>query len=307
MQQYSSRVFMVRPAHFAYNEQTAESNSFQNIPQDSTGIQAKVEAEFDAAVATLRDAGVDVWVIEDTEDEIKPDAIFPNNWISTHEDGTIVMYPMLTVNRRAERRIDVVEYLKANNTVARVLDLSTYESSNEFLEGTGSIVFDHEARIAYACLSPRTHLSVLQHLCQQINYKPIVFHSTDEQGMDVYHTNVIMGLGKGFVVVCLDSIKDAVEREQIINSIKGSGKEIIDISFAQVKAFGGNVLAVSNKEGKQFLALSASAYSSFTEKQIEAIEQYAALLPISIPTIETIGGGSVRCMLAQNFLKESSH
>lgn len=298
---------MVRPAHFAYNEQTAESNSFQNIPQDSTDIQAKVEAEFDAAVATLRDAGVDVWVIEDTEEVIKPDAIFPNNWISTHEDGTIVLYPMLTANRRAERRIDVVEYLKANNTVTRVLDLSTYESNNQFLEGTGSIVFDHEARIAYACLSPRTHLSVLQHLCQLINYKPIVFHSTDEQGMDVYHTNVIMGLGKGFVVVCLDSIKDAVEREQIINSIKGSGKEIIDISFAQVKAFGGNVLAVSNKEGKQFLALSASAYSSFTEKQIEAIEQYATLLAISIPSIETIGGGSVRCMLAQNFLKESSH
>lgn len=295
---------MVRPAHFAYNEQTAESNSFQNIPQDSTDIQSEVEAEFDAAVATLRDAGVDVWVIEDTEDEIKPDAIFPNNWISTHEDGTIVLYPMLTANRRAERRIDVVEYLKANNKVTRVLDLSAYESTNEFLEGTGSIVFDHEARIAYACLSPRTHLSVLQQLCSELGYKSIIFHSTDEHGQDVYHTNVIMGVAKGFAVVCLESVKDEAERNLLVNSIKESGKEIIDISFAQVKAFGGNVLAVSNKEGKQFLALSASAYYSFTEKQIEAIEQYARLLPISIPTIETIGGGSLRCMLAQNFLKE---
>lgn len=307
MQQYSSRIFMVRPAHFAFNEQTAESNSFQNIPQDSTDIQSKVWAEFDAAVATLRDAGVDVWVIEDTDEVIKPDAIFPNNWISTHEDGTIVLYPMLTANRRAERRIDVVEYLKANNEVKRVLDLSSYESSNQFLEGTGSIVFDHEARIAYACLSPRTHLSVLQRLCTEMGYKSLVFHSTDEQGQDVYHTNVIMGVGKGFVVVCLESVKDENERAFLVNNVIESGKEIIDISFAQVKAFGGNILALSNKEGKQFLALSSSAYFSFTEKQIETIEKYAQLLPISIPTIEIIGGGSVRCMLAQNFLKESSH
>lgn len=298
---------MVRPAHFAFNEQTAESNSFQNIPQDSTDIQSKVWAEFDAAVATLRDAGVDVWVIEDTDEVIKPDAIFPNNWISTHEDGTIVLYPMLTANRRAERRIDVVEYLKANNEVKRVLDLSSYESSNQFLEGTGSIVFDHEARIAYACLSPRTHLSVLQRLCTEMGYKSLVFHSTDEQGQDVYHTNVIMGVGKGFVVVCLESVKDENERAFLVNNVIESGKEIIDISFAQVKAFGGNILALSNKEGKQFLALSSSAYFSFTEKQIETIEKYAQLLPISIPTIEIIGGGSVRCMLAQNFLKESSH
>lgn len=307
MRQYSSRLFMVRPAHFAYNEQTAESNSFQNIPQDNTDIQSTALAEFDTAVATLRNAGIDVWVVEDTEDVIKPDAIFPNNWISTHEDGTIVLYPMLTPNRRAERRMDVVEYLKANNEVKRLIDLSHYESNNKFLEGTGSIVFDHEARIAYASLSPRTHLAVLQDLCQQINYKPIVFHSTDEQGQDVYHTNVIMGVAKGFAVVCLDSIKDAAERKQLVQSIEDSGKEIIDISFAQVKAFGGNVLAVCNKEGKQFLALSSSAYFSFTETQKERIEQYATLLPINIPTIETIGGGSVRCMLAQNFLKDSSH
>lgn len=307
MQQYSSRIFMVRPAHFAYNEETAESNSFQNIPQDSTDIQSKVWAEFDAAVATLRDAGVDVWVIEDTDEVIKPDAVFPNNWISTHEDGTIILYPMLTPNRRSERRMDVVEYLKTNNKVTRVLDLSHYESNNEFLEGTGSIVFDHEACIAYACLSPRTHLTVLQDVCQQINYKPIVFHSTDEQGQDVYHTNVIMGVCKGFAVVCLESLKDAEERNLLVKTIEGTGKEIIDISFAQVKSFGGNVLAVSNKEGRQFLALSASAYSSFTEKQIEKIQQYATLLPIAITNIETIGGGSVRCMLAQNFLKELSH
>lgn len=293
---------MVRPAHFAFNEQTAESNSFQNIPTEIADIQTKVLTEFDAAVATLRNAGVDVWVIEDTDEVIKPDAIFPNNWISTHEDGTIILYPMLTPNRRAERRLDVVEYLKANYQVSRVLDLSHYESSNEFLEGTGSIVFDHESRLAYACLSPRTHLSVLQQLCKHIGYKPVSFRSVDENEMEVYHTNVIMGIGKGFAVICLESIKNMDERKLVCDSLIHSGKEIIDISFQQVKCFGGNVLSVCNVEGKQFLALSASAFSSLTKNQTERIEKYATILPISIPTIETIGGGSVRCMLAQNFL-----
>lgn len=303
MQQETSRLFMVRPAHFAFNEQTAESNSFQNIPQDIGDLQSKVLCEFDAAVATLRSAGVDVWVIEDTDDVIKPDAVFPNNWISTHEDGTIVLYPMLTPNRRTERRMDVVDHLKAGNEVTRVLDLSYYEGNNEFLEGTGSIVFDHQARLAYACLSPRTHLSVLQHLCDEISYKPVVFHSIDEARQDVYHTNVVMGVAEGFVIICLESVADEQERLLLIKSIKEAGKELVEISFEQAKSFGGNALAVRNVEGKCYLALSATAYASFSEDQRRKIERYATFLPIDIPTIETIGGGSVRCMLAQNFLK----
>ncbi|MES2480005.1 MAG: arginine deiminase-related protein [Bacteroidota bacterium] len=297
---------MVRPAHFAFNEQTAESNSFQNAPEDISGMQTKVLAEFDSAVATLRDVGVDVWVIEDTDNVIKPDAIFPNNWISTHEDGTVVLYPMLTPNRRAERRMDIVESLKENFEVSRILDLSSYEGTNEFLEGTGSVVFDHEACLAYACLSPRTHLSVLQHLCDEIGYKPVVFHSVDEQGQDVYHTNVVMGIAKEFVVICLESVRDEQERALLAKSIETSGKEIIDISFNQVKCFAGNVLAVNNELGENYLALSVTAYSSLSEGQKERISRHAAFLPISIPTIETIGGGGVRCMLAQNFLKITS-
>jgi hypothetical protein len=306
MQQYSSRLFMVRPAHFAFNEQTAESNSFQNAPEDISGMQTKVLAEFDSAVATLRNVGVDVWVIEDTDDIIKPDAIFPNNWISTHEDGTIVLYPMLTPNRRAERRMDIVESLNENFEVSRILDLSSYEDTNEFLEGTGSIVFDHEARLAYTCLSPRTHLSVLQHLCDEIDYKPVVFHSVDEKGQDVYHTNVVMGIAKEFVIICLESVRDEKERALLANSFETSGKEIIDISFKQVKSFAGNVLAINNESGETHLALSETAYCSLNENQKERISRHAVFLPISIPTIETIGGGSIRCMLAQNFLKNNS-
>lgn len=304
MQQETSKLFMVRPAHFAFNEQTADSNSFQNIPKDIVDLQAKVLAEFDHAVHTLRQEGIDVWVIEDTKDIIKPDAVFPNNWISTHEDGTIVLYPMLTPNRRAERRNDVVAALQAKYKVSRLVDLSSYESQNLFLEGTGSIVFDHTARLAYACISPRTDLQVLQYLCAEIGYQPLVFHSEDEHAKAVYHTNVIMGIGTNFVLICLDSVKDKTEHDLLVKSFEISSKQIIEISFAQVKAFGGNVLAVRNDVGKQYLALSASAYYSLSEEQIEQIERHAALLPISIPTIETIGGGSVRCMLAQNFLKE---
>jgi hypothetical protein len=305
MNQESPQILMVRPSHFAYNEQTAESNSFQNIPQDISDIQSKVLAEFDAAVATLRNAGIDVWVIEDTDGVIKPDAIFPNNWISTHEDGTIILYPMLTPNRRAERRMDVVEDLKANYEVNKIIDLSAFEKSNEFLEGTGSIVFDHKSRIAYACLSPRTNKSVLEKLCTEIGYKPITFHSVDKSGKEVYHTNVIMGIGDGFAIICLESIKDLEELKILKNTLIASGNKIIEISMDQVLSFGGNVLTLRNLSGEKYLALSSSAYQAFTQKQIEEIKEYATLLPISIPTIEKIGGGSVRCMLAQNFLKKS--
>jgi hypothetical protein len=304
MQQISESIFMVRPAHFGYNEQTAESNSFQNIVQDITDISLKAIAEFDTAVATLKEAGIEVWVIEDTTDVIKPDAIFPNNWISTHEDGTIVIYPMLTPNRRAERRNDVVEKLQAQYQVSKLVDLSNYESQRQFLEGTGSIVFDHEARLAYACLSPRTDLPVLQHLCREIGYQPIVFHSEDEYGKAIYHTNVIMGMGMGFVVICLESVKNKQEQELLVKHFEQSDKEIIDISFEQVKFFAGNVLALKNNNDLQVLALSLSALNVLTDEQKKQLDKYCQILPLNIPTIETIGGGSVRCMMAQNFLKK---
>jgi hypothetical protein len=304
MQQETSRLFMVRPAHFGYNEQTALSNTFQNPITDIEHFEVKVLQEFDSAVATLRAADIDVWVIDDTIDIIKPDAVFPNNWISTHEDGTVILYPMLTPNRRAERRKDVVESLQKNYQVAKIIDLSSHESTNEFLEGTGSIVFDHTAKLAYACISPRTHLSVLEKLCTEIGYSPITFRSIDKKGVEVYHTNVIMGIANDFALVCLESIPNVDERTLVSRSLTESGKEVIAISLEQVSCFGGNVLSVKSRVGKNYLALSQKAFSSLSPHQIEAIEQYTNLLPISIPLIETIGGGSVRCMLAQNFLKK---
>ncbi|MDI9318876.1 MAG: arginine deiminase-related protein [Phycisphaerales bacterium] len=303
MKQISERIFMVRPAHFGYNEQTAASNTFQNATISIENPQHIAQQEFDQAVEKLQGAGIHVWVIEDNPDAICPDAIFPNNWISTHEDGTIVLYPMLTPNRRSERREDIVVSLEKNYQVSRMIDLSKYEQDGKFLEGTGSIVFDHDARIAYACLSPRTDQKVLLGLCQQLSYTPVCFHSVDEHGIDVYHTNVIMGIGKGFAIICLDSILDKHERNSVITALITGQKEIIEISFAQVKSFAGNVLAIQNDKGEQIVALSESAYIALSEQQKKSLEQHSTLLPISIPNIETIGGGSVRCMLAQNFLK----
>ena len=303
MQQISERIFMVRPAHFGYNEQTAASNTFQNADIAIENPQHIAQQEFDNAVQKLQDTGIHVWVIEDNPGVICPDAIFPNNWISSHEDGTIVLYPMLTPNRRSERREEVVVSLKKDYEVSRIIDLSKYEQEGKFLEGTGSIVFDHEARLAYACLSPRTDQKLLIELCEQLNYTPLCFHSVDEHGIDVYHTNVIMGIGKGFAMICLDSIPDIQERDAVIAALTSGQKEIIEISFAQVKSFAGNILAIKNNKGEQIVALSESAYIALNEQQKKSLEQYCTLLPISIPNIENIGGGSVRCMLAQNFLK----
>ena len=303
MQQISERIFMVRPAHFGYNEQTAASNTFQNVHESIGNPQHIAQKEFDQAVQKLQDAGVQVWVIEDNPDTVCPDAIFPNNWISTHKDGTIVLYPMLTPNRRSERREDVVVSLKKDYEVSRIIDLSKYEQQEKFLEGTGSIVFDHEARLAYACLSPRTDQNALIALCEQLSYTPLCFHSVDEHGIDVYHTNVIMGIGRGFAMICLDSIPEKQERDAVVATLTAGQKEIIEISFAQVKSFAGNILAIENNKGEQIVALSESAFIALNEQQKKSLEQYCTLLPISIPNIETIGGGSVRCMLAQNFLK----
>lgn len=304
MNQETSRLFMVRPAHFGYNEQTALSNTFQNKETEIEALQEKVLAEFDAAVTTLREAGLDVWVIEDDALVIRPDAVFPNNWISTHEDGTLVLYPMLTPNRRSERRADVVQILKEQFYVNRLIDLSSYEAENKFLEGTGSIVFDHTARIAYACLSPRTDRALFEALCKKIDYTPLSFRSVDEANVEVYHTNVIMGIGKDYAVICLESISDQKERAAVIAALNLAGKEIIDISFEQVKCFCGNVLSFINQEQKPLLAMSLKAFNAFDKNQIETLERHTKIVPIAIPTIETIGGGSVRCMLAQNFLNK---
>lgn len=302
MQQHAHSVFMIRPAHFGFNEQTAGSNVFQQLPEHYTGLSEQAIQEFDGAVAQLRQAGAEVFVFDDDPQVIRPDAVFPNNWISTHSDGTLILYPMFSPNRRLERRKEIVDQLGQTYAISRILDYSGEEARDQYLEGTGSIVFDHEARIAYACRSPRTHEGLLRKLCAEIGYEALVFQSTDPDGKEVYHTNVIMGIATAYAVVCLESIRDIQERQRVISALSGAGKEIIDISWAQTLEFAGNVLELRGKNGASLLAVSAKAFAAFTPIQKERIEKHSNIVALSIPTIETIGGGSVRCMIAQNFL-----
>ena len=318
MKQTTSNILLVKPSNFGFNSQTASSNAFQNELKDSdlsyplsfgegTALRSIADvalAEFDAFVNRLQIHGINPLVIEDSSKPIKPDAIFPNNWISMHEDGKIILYPMCAPNRRLERRQEIVEQLKESFVVNEVIDLSSYENEDRFLEGTGSIIFDHENKMAYACISPRTDEYLFKEVCDKLNYSPVIFHSLDENDVLVYHTNVMMCIGKGFAVICLETIKDLSEKNYVVSSLEKSGHEIIDISLSQMKKFAGNMLAVENKDGKDFLAMSQSAYDSLNHHQKETLEKYATLLPLIINTIETIGGGSARCMMAEIFLEK---
>lgn len=302
MAQTSHSVFMVRPASFGANPETAASNAFQKqMDLAQTDIRDKAIVEFDAAVTTLRNAGVDVVVLADTAEPVKPDAVFPNNWFSTHTDGTLVLYPMHAPNRRLERRADLVDELKARFPVSRIIDLSHYELENRFLEGTGSIVFDHPNRKAYASLSVRTDAAVLDDLCRQLGYESVVFPAYDTNGHPVYHTNVLMCIGSGFAIVAAKAIPEGAARDRVLQSLINDGHEIVAIDQAQVSAFAGNAMALHTASGNQVLALSATAYTALRPDQLATLKKYVLPLPIAIPTIETIGGGSVRCTIAQNF------
>ncbi|MBI1768907.1 MAG: amidinotransferase [Bacteroidetes bacterium] len=301
--QSTNRVFLVRPASFNYNTETALSNSFQNkIELPPSKVSKKAIEEFDGVAAKLTSKGVDVNVFDDTALPIKPDAIFPNNWISLHTNGTMVLYPMCTPNRRLERRQDIIESLRKKFKVTSTIDLTGYEKENRFLEGTGSVVFDHENKIAYACLSPRTDKKLFIELCQRLSYKPIYFSSLDQKGKEIYHTNVMMCIGDKFAVICLDSISDLTERKSVIESFAKTSHELIDISYEQMNRFAGNMLMLKTNSNSSILAMSESAYESLNNDQRKRIEKYGELVPLSIPTIETIGGGSARCMIAEIFL-----
>lgn len=303
MNQTTHSILVVRPASFGYNEQTAVSNAFQNKPDlESEQVRQLALQEFQDLVDKLRSVDVEVLVMEDHPEKKNPDAVFPNNWISMHADGTVVLYPMCTPNRRTERRIDIINHLKENFAVQRVVDLSVAEDENRFLEGTGSIIFDHINRLAYACLSPRTDRELFISTSNLLGYAPIYFNAVDENGTPVYHTNVLMCLAEHFVVMCLEAIGDPEEKEMLLASFKNSGQEIVDISFSQMGNFAGNMLALKSKIGKNLLAASQSAYNSLSADQIKTIEKYCTIIPLPIPTIETIGGGSARCMIAENFL-----
>ncbi len=300
--QTTDTILMIRPASFGFNPETAESNAFQQqLSLSQTEIQEKVLAEFDAFVASLRAKGVGVEVIEDTATPPKPDAIFPNNWISFHTDGTVYLYPMCTPNRRAERRTDIVETLKTHFQINAIKDLSPAEKENRILEGTGSMVFDHLNQKVYACLSPRTDKSMLEEYAAMIGYEPVIFTALDEKGGEIYHTNVVMCMGEGFAVICMDTIRDEAERKQVEDTLKKTGNEIIDITLTQMNHFSGNMLQVKNTDGKTFLVMSQSAFDALAETQRANLNRLTEILPVAIPTIETIGGGSARCMMAEIF------
>lgn len=299
---FANKVMMVRPAAFGFNEETAASNSFQRetfLTNDDVLDNALLE--FDRAVYELRSHGINVHVVEDTLIPRKPDAVFPNNWISFHPNGTLILYPMEALNRRCERRLEVVLELQQKFNFEKVIDLTHFESENLFLEGTGSVVFDHEHKVAFAALSSRTSEVVFLELCKQIQYSPFMFVAFDENGLPIYHTNVVMCMGDDFVVVCLECLPDEQSRELFVNEVSRLGKSVLEISVAQMNAFAGNMLLLRDGRNNNKLVLSETAYQSLSSAQIDFLKQRVGFIRFDIPVVETIGGGSARCMLAEVF------
>lgn len=301
----ASTVLMIRPIQFGFNVETAVNNVFQ-VNQTDERTQEKALYEFDNYVHILKSKGIQVLVVNDTPTPATPDSIFPNNWLSMHTNGTLCLYPMFAKNRRAERKPFVLSKIKTTFDVKQVEDFSNYEESDMFLEGTGSMVLDSDHRIAFACVSQRTHPKILEEFCVKMNYQPFTFHANDEKGFPIYHTNVMMCVGDLFVVACVESITDEEERNQFIKLIQGLKKELIPISFEQMNQFAGNMIQLQNKEGEKFLVMSQSAYKSLTADQITELSRYNELLPIPLNTIETNGGGSARCMVAEIFTPQKS-
>ncbi|KII18123.1 citrulline utilization hydrolase CtlX [Phaeobacter sp. S60] len=288
-------VVMIRPHHFCSNPETRDDNAFQTLADDTADVtSAQALAEFDGAVAALRGAGVSVHVFDDTGTET-PDSVFPNNWFSTHAGGHVAVYPMYAANRRKERRWDVIELLKRDYRVQDVIDYSGLEQDGLALEGTGAMVLDHIGRIAYTVKSNRADPVLLERFCTHFNFEPMVFEARDAQGRDVYHTNVLMGIGTDYALICLDMITDPTRRAEVAARLEETGRRVIDLTPEQIAGFAGNALELTGHS--RLLALSSRAVDALRADQIAVIERSATLLPLSIPTIET-AGGSVRCMLA---------
>ncbi|KQB98924.1 citrulline utilization hydrolase CtlX [Pedobacter sp. Hv1] len=296
--QTTNHILMIRPVDFKFNTQTAGNNKFQEATTQDN-VQQQALTEFDGFVAMLRANGVDVTVINDTLQPETPDSIFPNNWVSFHEDGSVYLYPMFSENRRLERRKDIIDQIGEKFQLNHVSDLSFYEQQVLFLEGTGSMVLDRQHQIAYACLSVRTDEVVLNNFCMLTGYTPIVFQAVDESRFPIYHTNVMMCIGDKFAVVCLNSIPDPAEKEKVKQSLLNTGKELIDITFDQMNHFAGNMLQVQSKDGQSLLVMSEQAYLSLQPEQITTLTQYAKIIYAPLYTIEKNGGGSARCMLAE--------
>lgn len=302
--QISSHLFMVRPAQFGFNPETAESNAFmhQDHSLTSTEIRQKGREEFDHFIGLLQEAQIEVTVFEDRPEVFTPDSTFPNNWISIHRKGKIILYPIMAPTRRKERRMDIVEHFQGLFGPMQVVDLSVHEAEDRFLEGTGSMVMDRAHQIVYAGLSPRTDRGLVHTFCQEVGCEAVIFDALDESGQAIYHTNVMMNIGVDFAVVCLESIVDPEQRANVVRHLEQTGHQIVPISFAQMNQFAGNMLQVANREGKRYLVMSARAYQSLDQSQIDQLRQCSEILVIPLDVIETYGGGSVRCMMAEVFV-----
>lgn len=304
--QITNTILMVRPANFGYNTETAGNNAFQTNDKtlDPGEINTKAQQEFDVFVAKLKAAGVEVIVIEDSPAPLKHDAVFPNNWFTTHEDGTLITYPMYAQMRRLERREDVIEDLVEKYGFDKHIRLENREQMERFLEGTGSMILDRDNKIVYACRSIRTDEGLLDEFALWMGYEKIIFESYDNNGLPIYHTNVMMALGTSFCVICLDTITDAVQRREVIDKLTVTGKDIIGITREQMNAFAGNMLQVKGLDEQTFLVMSSQAYQSLSSEQIIQLELHTQLLHSPLYTIEAYGGGSARCMIAEVFTKE---
>ena len=305
--QLATRVLMIRPARFESNPLTAESNRFQgrsDLAPDQQ--QTAALAEFEGLVRALQEAGIDVIVIDDTPEPQTPDSIFPNNWISMHADGRIVLYPMEAENRRTERRADVIEHLSEDLglQVKEVVDLTAHEDAGHYLEGTGSMVLDRVNRIAYACLSSRTHLDPLGDFAQRMDYQVVAFEAVDRGGVPIYHTNVLMNVGEKVAVICDEAITNSEQRAAVLGQLRDSGHDVISLSYAQLEAFAGNMLELRNRSGERVVAMSTQAFESLNDRQLEKLRANGRIVTAPIQTIELSAGGSVRCMLAEVHLPE---
>jgi hypothetical protein len=311
MKQTTNFILMIRPVAFRMNEQTAVNNYYQKVIDGLSAqtVNARAQQEFDLLVAKLRKVGVTVFVVEDTLEPNKPDSIFPNNWISFHENGDVALYPMFAENRRAERREDILDILEDEGfKINQIVDYTSAEFDNVFLEGTGSLLLDRENGKAYCALSPRADEEVMIEFCEDFELTPVIFEAFQTINGErklIYHTNVMMCLGDTFAVVCADCIDDKKERKMVLDSLRGDDKEIILISEDQVNNFAGNMLEVKGTNDKRYIVMSESAYKSLTKKQLNQLEAHVEIIHSSLDTIEACGGGSARCMMAEIFLPKN--
>ncbi len=311
MKQTTNTILMIRPINFRMNEQTAVNNYYQKVLDNTlpATVNKKAQEEFDHYVEKLESFGINVIVVSDTDDFDTPDAIFPNNWISFHENGSVAIYPMFAENRRLERREDVLDIIEEKGfAINDIIDYTSAEEHDVFLEGTGSLLLDRTNRKAYCALSPRADEELFIEFCEDFEYSPVIFtanQTVNGERKAIYHTNVMMSLGETFAIICLDTIDDKKERKEVVKHLKTDGKEVITITESQVNNFAGNMLQVRGKNEELFLVMSAAAFQSLTKDQIYNIEKHCKIISSSLDTIEACGGGSARCMMAEVFLPKN--